>query len=137
MGSAVPSQWLDRLAIGMSTLCALHCLLLPFALVLIPTLGASFLGDAAFHRALLWLVIPSSLLAVGLGCSRHRDRQVWGYALAGLTVMTVAAFWGHGLFGEWGEKLVTLSGAGLLCVSHLRNHRLCRQDHCDHEAGEC
>lgn len=130
-----PSQWLDRLAVGMSTVCALHCLILPLMLVLVPALGASFLGDAAFHRTLLLLVIPSSLLAVTLGCLRHRDARVWLLAVAGLLVMVLAAFWGHGLFGHWGERAATLFGVGLLSAGHLRNYALCRQDHCIHEAG--
>ncbi len=35
-----------------------------------------FLDDESFHRTILWLVVPSSLLAFGLGCRRHRDPRV-------------------------------------------------------------
>ena len=130
----IPSLWLDRLALSASGLCALHCLTLPLMLVLMPALGTSFLGDAVFHRSLLWLVIPSSLVAVTFGCLRHRDARVWLHAVAGLMLMVVAAFWGHGLFGFWGEKAVTLVGVGFLSAGHIRNYALCRQDRCDHGA---
>ncbi len=129
---ALPSQWLDRLALSASGLCAMHCLTLPLMLVLMPALGASFLGDAAFHRSLLWLVIPSSLMAVTFGCLRHRDARVWFHAAVGLVLMVVAAFWGHDLVGFWGEKAVTLIGVGFLSAGHIRNYTLCRQDHCEH-----
>lgn len=127
------SQRLDRLAIGVSTLCALHCLALP---LMLPTLSTFFLGDAAFHRTLLLFVIPSSLLAVTLGCLRHKDARVWLLAAAGLSVMVLAAFWGHGLFGHWGERGVTLIGVSLLSLGHLRNYSLCRRDPYTHTCGD-
>lgn len=130
----IPSQWLDRLALGVSSLCALHCLTLPLILVLAPALSASFLGDAVFHRSLLWLVMPSSLMAVTFGCLRHKDARVWFLAAAGLTLMVLAAFWGHDWVGFWGEKAVTLLGVGFLSAGHIRNYSLCRQDRCDHTA---
>lgn len=137
MENVTPSQWLDRIAVSMSSLCALHCLTLPLILILAPALSASFFGDALFHQSLLLLVIPSSLVAIGMGCKRHKDGRVWAYGASGLLVMTVAAFWGHDLVGEWGEKILTLAGAGILAAGHIRNHALCRQSHCDHQQDSC
>jgi len=128
-------QWLDRLAVSLSSLCALHCLALPLLLVLVPAMSASVLGDEAFHRTLLWLVIPSSVLAITLGCARHKDQLVWTCAVTGLAVMIIAAFWGHDLLGEWGERLATLTGAGILSSGHVRNHALCRSRRCLHDAA--
>lgn len=132
MPSITPSQWLDRLAVSVSSLCALHCLTLPLMLVLAPALGASFVGDEAFHRSLLLLVIPLSLVALWLGCRQHKDNWVWAYGALGLSIMVFAAFWGHDLVGESGEKILTLIGAATLAAGHIRNHALCRKAHCDH-----
>lgn len=137
MVNITPSQWLDRIAVSMSGICALHCLTLPLILILAPALSASFFGDALFHQSLLLLVIPSSIAAIGIGCKRHKDGKVWIYGISGLAVMTVAAFWGHDLVGEWGEKILTLAGAGILAAGHIRNHALCRQSHCDHSQDSC
>ncbi|MDX1587506.1 MAG: MerC domain-containing protein [Oleiphilaceae bacterium] len=133
MNTAPYSPWLDRFAIGLSGICALHCLALPLMLVLLPALGATFFGDEAFHRALLWLVIPLSVLAVWLGCLQHKDRRVWAFTATGLALMVVAALIGHDVLGEWGEKLVTLMGATVLSLGHIRNHALCRRVRCDHD----
>ena len=60
--------WADKLAISASTVCAIHCLGLPVALVAFPAIGGTFLGDEAFHFWLIWAVVPMSLFSLSLGC---------------------------------------------------------------------
>jgi len=50
---------IDKMAIGLSMICTLHCLMLPIALVILPSLSASIFGDEGFHQWLLMAVIPS------------------------------------------------------------------------------
>ena len=64
---------LDKLAVSASMLCAIHCLFLPVILVVFPALGATLFGDELFHALLLWLIIPLSVIALSLGCRRHKD----------------------------------------------------------------
>ena len=54
----------DKAAIGLSLLCVVHCLVTPIAIVMFPALGATFLEDESFHYALLFVVLPISLLRV-------------------------------------------------------------------------
>lgn len=42
-------EYTDNFAIGLSMLCAIHCLLLPLILVALPSLGALQLQNEAFH----------------------------------------------------------------------------------------
>lgn len=131
-GSAIPfTQSLpDRIAILFSGTCAVHCLLTPVLLVVLPALGASFLADERFHLLLLGLSLPVSAYALTLGCRRHRDRRVLGLGIAGLAVLIAAAIAGHELLGDAGERALTLIGAVLLAAGHMRNYRLCRSDVC-------
>lgn len=124
------STHLDKTAIGISLLCALHCLLLPVALVMLPALTATMLGNEEFHKWLLLAVIPTSLLALGLGCRRHHNLSVLLLVLPGLGIILAATFFGHDLMGETGEKLAMLTGALLITLGHVLNHRLCRQLQC-------
>jgi hypothetical protein len=121
---------LDRLAIALSGICVLHCLLTPALIISFPILAASSMADEAFHQALLWLVLPASMLALLLGCFRHKDGTVLVLGLAGLSVIMLTAMWGHELFGEAGERFATVIGGITLTLGHLRNHRLCRRDSC-------
>jgi hypothetical protein len=123
---------LDRLAAGLSAACALHCALAPIALVALPVLAGSVLADEGFHLLMLWLILPSSTVALALGCRRHKDAGVLVAGVVGLAVLVFTAVLGHDLLGELGEKLFTFAGAAVLCAGHLRNYRLCRRNACDH-----
>ena len=69
-----PTIKMDKAAIGLSLLCVAHCLLTPIAIVMLPALGATFLEDERFHYALLFLVLPTSLVSLG-----PRVSQAWSF----------------------------------------------------------
>lgn len=121
----------DKIAIVLSTMCAIHCLTLPVALIAFPLLATTFVGDEHFHWLLMWLILPSSILALGLGCRRHKDQFVIGFGILGLALLVVMAMVGHDLLGEIGERIGTISGSGFLISGHIRNHHLCRRDNCE------
>ena len=101
--------FLDGAAIGLSALCAIHCLALPIALTMLPVIATIPLGDESFHKALLFLVIPASAIGLTLGCRRHQQWGVMFWGVSGLLVMTFAALFGHDLFGEDLEKTFELA----------------------------
>ena len=68
----------DKAAIGLSLLCALHCLALPLFLSLFPALVAIGFQDERFHLLMLISVVPMSLFALTLGCRQHRSFYVLG-----------------------------------------------------------
>ena len=113
-------------------LCTIHCLFLPVILVVFPALGATLFGEELFHVLLLWLVIPLSVIALSLGCRRHKDRLVAAIGLVGLTFLVVAASLGHDFLGETNERILTIIGAAVIAMGHLRNYSLCRREECDH-----
>lgn len=123
----------DRTAVGLSLLCAVHCLALPLAIALLPSLSALGLADEAFHTWLALAVIPLSAFALTLGCKAHRQMVVFYTGLAGLSLLCLPLLLGHELLGESGEKTLTLAGAVLIAASHIKNFRLCRQS----RACEC
>lgn len=123
---------MDRLAISASVLCMLHCVATPLLLIAAPVISSTFLADEAFHQALVMFVLPTSLLALFLGCKNHRDNQVLVLGGLGLTTLVAVAFFGHDLLGEIGEKVATVISGAMLAFAHLRNYRLCKQSHCQH-----
>ena len=123
---------LDKLAIGLSTLCAVHCLLLPAALAILPSLALFSVGDESFHLLLIYLVLPTSVVALTLGCQRHKERRMLLWGSAGLLVLTATAMLGHDLLGETLEKVATLAGTILVATAHLINYRCCQAADCKH-----
>ena len=122
---------LDKIAISTSAFCALHCLFLPLALAIFPALGASLLGQEAFHVLLLWLVIPLSAVALSMGCYRHKSPLVLILGLIGLGILIFTASFGHDYLGEAGERIATVVGALFIGVGHFRNFVLCRRASCE------
>ena len=123
--------FLDRISIGISTLCAIHCAVLPLLLVLSPNLVLGGLDDHYFHLVLVWLVLPASLLAGLLGCSKHKDARVITGIAVGLGSLVFTALWGHDFLGEFGEKAVTFAATIVLALSHWRNFKLCKDSSCN------
>lgn len=116
----------DRCAVGISALCALHCLALPVVLLAFPLLGSSLLSDELFHQLLLWVIVPTSVVAVALARLNHPDRRVLLLVGSGILVLCLGAFWAHDHAARWVDTALSLFGGGLLAVGHIRNFRLCR-----------
>lgn len=125
------TPFFDKAAIGLSAICAIHCLTLPIALAMIPSLVLLEVGDEKFHQLLIFCVLPTSLIALTMGCRRHRHWQVLGWGLVGLSILLLTAVLGHDLVGEKIEKFATLCGAMLVVMSHLMNFRRCRANDCE------
>ena len=118
---------LDNIAIGFSVVCALHCLLLPIAIIFLPAISTTFLGSEDFHKTLLYFVIPSSIIALSLECKMHGKYNVYLYGIFGIATLLSAVFFGHDYFGETGERILTLLGAGIVSFGHFKNQKLCTE----------
>ncbi len=123
---------LDKTAISISALCVMHCLLVPVALILIPAFSVLPLADEKFHQLLIVLVLPVSVVALWMGCNKHRHWPVLVWGVAGLTVLVLTAAFGHDLLGEVFEKVATVVGALLLAIGHVQNYRQCQATDCEH-----
>lgn len=118
----------DKLAISLSFLCTLHCLVLPLALVLMPSLAILPFQDEAFHLGMLIAVIPISAFALTMGCKQHKRYQLLLMGGIGLSILIAAVILGHDLLGETGEKVLTVIGAGFVALGHIWNYRLCQRE---------
>ena len=117
---------MDKLAISLSFLCVAHCLLLPFAVIVLPVIGASFLEGEAFHYWLLFLVIPTSVYSLWLGCRKHGRLEIFTIGLFGLFLLCLIVLLGVDALGETLERLSTVAGAAIIALAHLRNMRACK-----------
>jgi hypothetical protein len=122
----------DKIAIGLSFMCVLHCIALPLTLVALPSVTSLLaLNDERFHLWLVFAVIPISLFAVLLGYLHHKRLNVLLISAVGLSMLVGAAMFGHEVLGEKGEVVLTLFGAVLIAYSHISNFRLRRTKSCD------
>jgi len=117
----------DKVSIGLSTLCAIHCLVLPLLLLLLPSLVGTQLASEAFHSWMLIAVIPTSIYALTMGCKKHKRLQFLVIGMSGLVLLSSPVFLGHEIVNEFSEKILTLLGAGLMVLAHWMNFSLCKK----------
>ena len=143
--------WLDSLAIGMSMLCAVHCLLTPILVILLPIIATTVWVHQDFHLWMIFFVIPTTSAAVFMGCRKHKDKMVLFLSILGLGfLVSVAGYetWfyaervpaeasvcPHCLAKQEGNffKAMTIFnviGGVFLASAHTRNYLLCRASSC-------
>lgn len=147
----------DKLAIGMAGVCAVHCLLTPVLIALLPILTTSFFVHKDFHLWMLFAVLPTTGLSIFMGCRKHKSRIVAILSLIGVSLLVTTLIYerAHASTHQ-GESAAEHSCAdcsrdlaeaplptnktawintlgGLFLVgAHARNYRLCRRQRCCH-----
>lgn len=116
----------DKLAISLSLLCALHCLVFPLALIWLPSIAALQLDGESFHIWMLMAVVPTSVYALTMGCKQHKRYQLLIFGVIGLAFLLSAVLLDEELIGHSGEKWLTVIGASIIAIGHFLNFRLCR-----------
>ena len=122
---------LDKFAVFLSGVCVVHCLLTPIILTILPVVAASALiEDVLFHQAILWLVLPTSCIALFIGCRKHKDLLIAGSGIVGMLLLIFIAFFAHDLITSLQEKVTTSLAGLILAYSHLRNYKACQKQTC-------
>jgi len=130
------SATLDKFAVFLSGVCVVHCLFAPVLITLVPIIGlSSFAEDLLFHQLMLWIVLPTSGIALFIGCRKHRDILIMATGILGMLLLVAIALFGHDLFESWGEKVATSIAGIILALSHILNYRACQQITCS--ASNC
>lgn len=115
----------DKLAIGLSALCVIHCLAMPVLLIILPTLGAILAdGHELFHQVILFFVLPVGLFALIAGYLHHHTRTVLISGCAGLGLLLLTALFGRDYLGETAEISLTVAASIMIAVAHTRNFQL-------------
>jgi len=142
----VKKQFSDKLSICLSVCCILHCIALPFIIIMIPSVASLWINDESVHVLLVLMAIPISLFAMGISLRKHHNYKCIALALIGLTLLVIAIFMhdigfsgehghveygnnehgheDHGGLDETLETVFTVLGGLLLLSAHFLNIRL-------------
>jgi hypothetical protein len=112
----IPTHRLDRMAIGLSGLCLVHCLATAVLLGLVSAAGG-FLGSPWIHEVGLSLAMALGSIALGRGILEHGFMMPSAVGGLGLGVMAGALTLPH----NGGEALYTMIGVGILALGHRLN----------------
>ena len=112
---------LDRIGITATSLCALHCILLPILLPALPLLGVSFLADHAWEHVFLLMTGVLGSVALFSGFKRYHRRFYPFYLL----FLGIVVYWIKHDFSESIQPLFIIIGALLIVAAHVVNIKLC------------
>jgi hypothetical protein len=107
---------LDRIAVGLSGLCAVHCVATAVLLTLVASAGG-LLGQPIIHEVGLSLAMLLGAVALGAGWRNHGSVMPSLVGALGLVVMA----YGMTLHETGYEPLVTVMGVSILALGHRLN----------------
>ena len=111
----------DKFAIGLSLMCTVHCFATPVILALLPSFAVLQINAEQFHLWILAVVLPTSLLALSLGCKKHKRTRYMACGVVGLACLIIAVL----LVQEEAEKALTLIGSAFIALAHWFNYQQC------------
>jgi phosphoglycerol transferase MdoB-like AlkP superfamily enzyme len=114
---------LDRLGITATSLCAIHCILLPLLLPALPLLGLSFLADHQWEHVFLIFTALLGTFALFSGFKRYHRKLYPFYLL----FLGVVIYWIKHDFSADLEPYFIFFGASLIIAAHWINLKLCSQ----------
>ncbi|HUG45168.1 MAG TPA: MerC domain-containing protein [Sphingomicrobium sp.] len=110
------SGQLDRVALGLSGLCLVHCMATAVLLAVVASAGG-LLGAPIIHEVGLSLAMVLGAIALGRGVIEHGCMFPAASGALGLGVMAGALQLPH----DAAEIMVTMLGIGLLALGHWLN----------------
>ena len=120
----------DKLAIALSSACAIHCFFSPAFILLTSGLFSFSFDNESVHYLILLIALPVSLYALISGFMNHKTAYLLTVGVFGLFVLLLAVALGESIMGELGEKTFTLIGSFLVVYAHFKNHQACKELDC-------
>jgi len=118
----------DAIGFSASTLCAIHCAILPFVISFLPLLALEFLSKPKLEWAILSVSIALALTSFIVGYYKHH------HDIEAIMIMALAiAFFVNGRLHDLPtlfEEICTPIGGITMAYAHYRNWKLCKLRKC-------
>lgn len=121
----------DKVGITVTSLCAIHCIMLPVLLPVFPLLGLTAMHNHALERTVLLVTMLLGFITLFIGFQRYHRKLYPFYSL----FLGGFIYWQKDVAGAQYEHLILIIGATLVVLAHIMNMRLCNRCHdCDDHA---
>jgi len=125
--------FMDIAGVFASTLCMIHCLLLPIVVAVMPFVAKPLMKHDWVHAGLAGFVLTFCLIAYIPGYLQHRDKRLIYVGVVGLTLVFFATFVARA-WGEIIEAVIITAGNTVIIFGHMLNrkklaHLKCRHKH--------
>lgn len=117
----------DKIGIGLSVLCLVHCLTLPMIILSLPIMARFYLGNPFVHIGLAILILPVGLISFFKGYGHHHNWRPMALGFLGLVMISVTPILVHILNWNLPESLLVAVGSVVLIFAHIKNRRACNR----------
>lgn len=118
---------LDNIGVTISSLCLIHCILLPILILFFPIISLYYLMNEIYEWVFLCLSIIVGFFSLCLGHKKHKSSLALKTLIFGFTFLVISKIF-HNSDNTLHSVLV-LFGGSLIIFSHILNKKLC--DSCE------
>jgi hypothetical protein len=123
------SPRLDNIGITASTLCAIHCAVVPLLFTSLPLVGLEFLANAWVEWGMIIFALALGVYSIGLSYRRtHHNAVPMLMLILGFAIIMA----GHAFAAGKTEAMIVPAGGLLIAAAHYVNYRYtgaCNHDH--------
>jgi hypothetical protein len=119
---------LDRIGMTASTLCAIHCAIVPMLITSLPLLGLGFLANPWFEWSMIIFALFIGIYAIGSSYFKTHHKFLPMLLLIIGFLIIIA---GHLFITSWREAIIVPIGGLLIATAHFFNVRytgICRRE---------
>lgn len=131
---------LDKAGMIASITCAIHCMIMPLAITLLPIFGLSLFATEEFEWILLMISAMLGITSLCFGFRKHKSFKAFSFLGIGLTLLVIGRLAhehvSHFHIFEFDLYLLFLvAGAIMVALSHWLNNKLCNTCPPCHSSG--
>jgi len=131
---------LDKAGMIASITCAIHCMIMPLVVTLLPIFGLSLFATEEFEWMLLMVSAMLGVTSLCFGFRKHKSFRAFSFLGIGLTFLVIGRL-AHEHVSHFRVftfdiyLLFLVAGATLVALSHWLNNKLCKSCLPCHSSG--
>ena len=131
---------LDKAGMVASITCAVHCMIMPLVITLLPIFGLSLFATEEFEWILLMISAMLGITSLCFGFRKHKSFKAFSFLGIGLTFLVIGRL-AHEHVSHFRVftfdiyLLFLVAGAILVALSHWLNNKLCKSCPPCHSSG--
>lgn len=131
---------LDKAGMIASITCAIHCMIMPLVITLLPIFGLSLFATEEFEWILLMISAMLGITSLCFGFRKHKSYKAFSFLGIGLTFLVIGRL-AHEHVSHFRTLafdiylLFLVAGAILVALSHWLNNKLCKSCPPCHSSG--
>ena len=120
---------IDKVGMFSSVSCAIHCLVMPLVITLVPVFGLSLFVSETFEWGLLVFSAILGVSSLCFGYRKHKSLKAFAYLSSGIMLIVIGRLQ-HNHSSVHGFEIdlftvVLVFGSFLVAASHYLNNKLC------------